>query len=354
MNTRIRVSFFCAALSMLPLFTTATVRTVSNNPLSPGQYTSVQAAINAAGVGDTIYVQGSQDNYGSVTIDRRIILIGAGHNVNNTQQNLNTVFNSITLDSNHLSPLPFTVSGTRVMGVHCTAFNTASGDLINNVILERNRFGSIALTGNGWIIRNNVTSTVNMGNSHNILITNNIIGGSVSGSSNSITNNGIVIDHNFFETGTNSLLYLQNAIISNNIFYHQNNPASVFNYVFHSTFNNNITYGPASSSLILPPAGVGNTGSGNMNNTNPNQVNVPIPFGAFTLAHTYNYALNTGSPALGAATDNTNIGPTGGTHPMGTFNGITTLPQMSAMTINNPVLAPGQQLNVNFKARRTN
>ena len=60
--------------------TQATVITVSNAPNSPAQYTDLQLAINAANNGDTIYVSGSLVNYGVITIDKPLVLLGAGFN----------------------------------------------------------------------------------------------------------------------------------------------------------------------------------------------------------------------------------------------------------------------------------
>src|SRR5205814_159888 len=58
----------------------ATVTTVSNNANSPGQFTDLQAAIDAASNGDTLYVHGSPTTYGTITLNRSLTLIGTGYN----------------------------------------------------------------------------------------------------------------------------------------------------------------------------------------------------------------------------------------------------------------------------------
>jgi len=45
----------------------AAILTVNNNSTSPGQYTSLQAAITAAHAGDTLLVSGSNTDYGPRT-----------------------------------------------------------------------------------------------------------------------------------------------------------------------------------------------------------------------------------------------------------------------------------------------
>src|SRR5690348_8515351 len=65
---------------MLAQGTYATVITVDNNANSPGQYSSLQSAINAASAGDTLYVSGSTSSYGNFTLNKRLTLIGTGYN----------------------------------------------------------------------------------------------------------------------------------------------------------------------------------------------------------------------------------------------------------------------------------
>ena len=53
----------------------ATVRTLSNTAFSPGQYTTFDAAHNASSGGDTIYVHGSNINYGNIVIYTPLVII---------------------------------------------------------------------------------------------------------------------------------------------------------------------------------------------------------------------------------------------------------------------------------------
>ena len=89
----------------------ATVRTVSNDPKAPAQYTGIQAAITASSNGDTIMVYGSATHYGNITLEREIVLIGAGYwNSYGQQSYINQLYlrgagalsasNSVANDSN--------------------------------------------------------------------------------------------------------------------------------------------------------------------------------------------------------------------------------------------------------------
>ena len=80
MKTLVLLFIACFVYSM----SYADIITVSNNPDSPGQYTSLPAAIAAASVGDTILVSGSPTNYGSITINKKLTLFGSGYDPNNT------------------------------------------------------------------------------------------------------------------------------------------------------------------------------------------------------------------------------------------------------------------------------
>ena len=57
----------------------ATVRTVSSNPSTLGQFNTIQAAIDASADSDTVYVYGSPNTYAGFTIqDKKITVIGPG------------------------------------------------------------------------------------------------------------------------------------------------------------------------------------------------------------------------------------------------------------------------------------
>jgi len=98
--------------------------------------------------------------------------------------------------------------------------------------------------------------------------------------------------------------------------------------------------------------GTANLGTGNINNTNPLFVNYPIQGGAFDCA--YDFALQTGSPAINAGTDGSDIGLTGGFSPYYNYCNGHRVPTMIWITMPaNANAAPlGGTLNVTFKAKK--
>lgn len=353
-----------AAAALLVLAGTtarATVRIVDNNVNAATPYSVIDSAIKASAPGDTVYVQASPIQYADVRIDRRITLIGAGYAVTGTQFNLTSRVQNVYLDSNTVG-LP--VYGSAIIGLDVNSnIEEAPNNIfqgIKDISIERCRIGGdIAVSGNFWRITHCITNGITLGGgsgtpkraAHYAFVSNNVIDGSLAGPAAPMS--GIVIANNFFTGTGGSLFGVHNTLIQNNIFWQQNSSA-VVSSAANSTFNNNITFKVTGSTTpTLPPTG--NGGSSNMNNTNPQFVNVPLSTAfSYTDIPTYNFGFQTGSPAINAGSDGTNIGPSGGAYPMTLFNGVPQLPQMQELNILNPVVNLNQPLNINFKARKMN
>ena len=321
----------------------AKVRTVSNNPGSPGQYTSLQTAIDSSSAGDTIYVHGSAITYGSVTIKKRLTLIGTGNKPNKTNTLVAEVIN-IQLDS--VAGISG-ASGTRIVGFKLTFVAGYIGGT-KNVDIRRNYFvaGStkINITGSGWSLTNNIISAgnVNANNNANLIIQNNIFDNSFPLMSNQAT---VVINNNIF-TGASTgfaLNNIYNALIANNIF---TGPSPRAANVNNCQFNNNITY--QTSADTIPFAS--NTGSGNLVAKNPLFTNVPTN----TFNYSYDYSLSAASPGKNAGTDGKDIGVYGGTMPFADLTGTPAIPQIKSISILNPVIPAGDSLQVIIKAKKQN
>lgn len=370
-----------ALIILLYLPALATVRTVSNDPTRPAQFngtgnTSFVAAHNASSPGDTLYVYGSPFDYGTLTISKRLVVIGAGYGPNNqfgqpTRANQISLFRDGSTD-----PSGSVITGLLISGnINCTGTLAT-----NNITILRNRIsGSIylyissALQATGWTIYNNIVYSV-LGNatsrtaasSTNILIANNIITGSV-GYFNS---NTVLIDHNVF-LGSSNLYQVWNAIITNNIFVRSSGDIFSSEVVF-CTFNKNIslqntigsasTYSPTNifEATYTGTGGGSNSGSGNLVGTNPLFENVP---NNDTYNTTYNYRLQAGSPGKNYATDGTDVGIYGGSYPFpsgGTpGSGFDTspmppIPQVTAVNIQNATIAPNGTLNVQVQGKVNN
>ncbi|TAL59713.1 MAG: hypothetical protein EPN85_08790 [Bacteroidetes bacterium] len=338
------ISIFAITCS-LSLFASAKVITVNNNTNSPGQYISLQQAIDSASAGDTIYVHGSATSYGSVNVKKRLNFFGTGHKPNKSNTLVSEIGN-ITLDST------ITVSGasgTRISGFKLSVilgYNGAGGT--KNISVNRNYFTSgntkISVTGQGWVIQNNVIEDlfVNVNNNANTIIRNNIFYKSYILSSSQPT---LVVINNVFlgNAYSTSLENVSNALIANNIF---SGPTPNGTNVSNNTFSNNITYQTSNNTI---PSGT-NTGSGNLVAQNPLFTNVPTNF----FSYSYDYTLTATSPGKNTGTDGTDIGIYGGVAPFVDMTGTPAIPQVKNLTILNPVISVGDTLQIILKAKKQN
>jgi hypothetical protein len=156
----------------------ATIRTVSNNASSPGQYSDLTVAIVASAVGDTLYVQGSPTTYGSITISKKLTLIGSGYSPDSTDYNLASWIDQVIFDS-----ASYVIQGTKIIGFYISsnssAINFASGDRgkIHNITFERcyiYNYSTPYISGNNWTFLNcilNYTSnySFDIGNYDNLI-----------------------------------------------------------------------------------------------------------------------------------------------------------------------------------------
>jgi hypothetical protein len=342
----------------------AAVLTVSNNPNSPGQYTTITAAISAASNNDTLYVHASATSYGSFTIGKKLTIIGAGWDGRFYQLGqLKSQVGSITLANVN----PNNASGTIIMGLYVNgslASNSTGVPFVTNVTVDRcfigGNIGNVLKTSNSldlvttnWTIKNCVIDAeVNLQNNGNVVTNcflNNIRTGT--GSSSNIFSNNI-----FWSFGSSSILNsLNNAIVSNNIFFNSGSSSlTITNAGNGNTYNNNIFFGYTGA---IPQGN--NSGSNNQINVSPQFINgPPIPTAPVDISNVpnFNWDLQTSSPGQNAGTDGTDIGVFGGASPFNVFaiTGITTLPQITQMNINNSTIPVNGILNVNVIAKKRN
>ena len=324
----------------------ATVRTVNNNPNAVAQYTAIQTAVDAASVGDSIYVIGSPTTYGNVSITKKLTFIGSGYSVTGTPYNYNSILGAVSIDSVNGGSV---VSGLKFKGLWITG-GVASGTNTSfakpNITFERCKIDYyLNVLGNGWVLNGNfLNASVTINNRSNIIIANNVIYNYL-GTSN--VSSVLITNNIFIAPSYGGLVTVTNALITNNVFYQV---SSIYSDVQNNTFNKNIGY-HSTIVLTLPPAN--NTGSGNLSNTNPNFVNLPSNASSY-YENTYDYHFMGGSPAIAAGTDGKDLGIYGGSNPIANTTGVTNLPQIVVYNISNSVLPKNGTLNVNVKARKQN
>lgn len=313
----------------------ATIRTVNNSQTSPGQFTSVAAAIAAANNDDSIYISGSATNYGAFTINKRLTVIGTGHNPQK-QAPLYSLVDQITISS----------PGVRVIGLNLYSIDDGATNT-DSIYIERNYIRYRIYIDNSsidhWYIQGNVFeySADNIGfcgtcGISYMYIFNNVFNGRMSDLSYAGYNSNLYLLNNVFlrngDAFTNSNYYLY---LYNNIFYRANPAASTVG----CTWGNNISY--QCSNNAFP-------GGSNLTNTNPSFINFPNAGAYFD--YTHNYGLQDTSAAKNAGNDGKDIGLTGGT---GYFQiyGIPNIPQIREFNItSSKTIAPGGTLNINIKS----
>ncbi|MBX2897453.1 MAG: hypothetical protein KF763_18570 [Cyclobacteriaceae bacterium] len=363
--------------------TFATVRTVSNNPTRPAQFTTFAAAQSASVNGDTIYIYGSPFQYPAISINKRLVIIGAGYNPNNQFGQPTNIANIDLFRDTGVN----NATGSVLTGI-LTSRLDITGLMSNNIRVFRCRFtsyinmagGSPTAYADGWTFYNNIFDSYIYGGANsrtsqsatNIIIANNIF-------SNTNTylygfnSNSIIVDHNLF-LGANNLFQIYNIIITNNIF------TRTTGTVFYGggtgpvlcTFNNNISnqstiadpssYTPANSFIntFTGTGGGSNFGAGNFVGVDPLYAAVSNFNGYVATA---NYRLQAGSVGKNAATDGTDIGIYGGSYPFPSGGAVGSgydtspmppIPQVTELNIQNATVPVNGTLNVNVKATVNN
>jgi hypothetical protein len=321
---------------------------VNNNAGINADFTTLQAAHNGAASGDTIYVEGSANNYGGLTCTKKLHIIGTGYFLD---ENQNLQANALV---SRVGTISFSAgsSGSVVEGL---SFEGSQVYIhASNIVIRRNHFGSWNGSTPDWY-----TGSVNFQtNVTNILITQNF---AVSISSNSTTSTGILITNNYIsapaaygEAWTGHCLYLSAntiAIVKNNIFRRARVEA------YNSNLSNNIMYNGTFS-------GTGNLTSNNIANgtqfgsANGNQENVSMA-AVFELTGSSDarWKLKAGSPAIGAGYGSTSGAPVdcgmfGGNTPY-VLSGIPPIPSIYYFA-NQPVGSNSDPIDVQIKVRSNN
>ena len=225
---------FASVLVGCSMMAHATVRRVNNTPNINVPYASLTAAYTAAVDGDTIYIEGTTIDYGSISVYKRLVFIGSGYFLNQnpeTQANLNpSTVTSIYFYAGS--------SGSKVFG------------------LTLNTYLYFAVNGQDYVIRrNNINSLYNVATVSNSFIEQNMIN----------TSNGFFLNtlfrNNFLSTGTissnNNSLFLTNNVIYSMTFTMvelRNNIIYGSLVVSNCNFFNNV----CSPSTTQVPAGNGN------------------------------------------------------------------------------------------------
>lgn len=340
---------------------------VDNNQGSPvnnaqNNYTSVQAAIDAASAGDIIYLQPSPNNYGDINMTKPLNIYGIGHNPQ-LNQGTRAVVNNILFRSADASGS--VISGLEIANIYLdnTTYNN------HNVVITNNRIATIhgnSQTGKannaiiaGNFFYHNSTFAIDNYNSQNWVITNNTLSrpSTYFGyyllyrlNSATIFNNNIILSRNNGDGNQRVLIFqdCNGTQISNNIFIFTGNAVADFTTLGGNSglnFQNNLTYSINTALNAL-------SGTNNIDDTNPLFVAFNPAGELNNPANDYHFQAN--SPAIGAGGDGNDLGVENGNYPFSVRGYPTGLPYMTDFVINNNILSAGTDLDINIKANANN
>ena len=310
----------------LNLALTAKVVRVNPTPNSGAQYTTLQAAHDAATTlnGDTLYLEGSTYGLGGLSLSKKLTIIGSGYFLGENPQ---TQFN---LSPSNINGYVYCYNGSQGSSFIGCTFTAGVYIYTNNLNFSRNHFnsGSYAIypqtNCSDIVIHSNYFSgsyTIYFPNSHsNILVINNYFAGYLSVSSNF------------------------SGIFANNIFAY---PVTVYN----STLVNNIALHTMSMTNCLYTYNIGNsTQFGNQNGNQQNVAQSSLFVGASGNSTDGQWKLKAGSPAIGAGEGGTDIGMYGGEMPY-KLSGMPPIPAIYSLDSQS---LPTNTLNVTIKAKSHN
>jgi hypothetical protein len=355
----------------------ATVRTVSNTPSTLGQFSTIQAAIDASADSDTVYVYGSPNTYAAFTIqDKKITVIGPGWQPDKNLP-LQAIVDAATLRN---SPAGGSPDGSELHGlifistVRLSA-NVVSGDMaVTNGRIVRCQFNSTVnweLGSTGFLLEGNIfygRVTFSGSNTYqNFLFQNNMfffqqfISGMVGGLTNSVN---VRFDHNLFYSTNNSagasiVIFETNCrflSFTNNIFNQANVGINVSLSTYANNITNNITLNTANATSNATPWAVNSNvdGGGNVTNQSPGMVDQTIINGA-NGSPLLNFTIASG-PANNSGSDGKDMGllfdTTGSLNWANSRN--SRLPRIFSMNITTPTVTPGGNLSVTVDARKSN
>lgn len=344
----------------------AVVRTVSNNPSTLAQFSTIQAAIDAsAASGDQIYVHGSPNIYAAFTItNKQITIIGPGFSPDkNSTLTANVTGCTITgaaSSNSEFQGLVFTstitISSAHPDGLKFIRNRFLGHDI--NITQSSTTYLNYLFEGNSF--DNTTVNAVSNSNYTNFLFQNNyfyengqVRDGNLNGQWVNCTN--VLFDHNIWfgatgattrnitGGGTSSFMNFTNNIFVKRIFNSR---------VTNSTFTNNITFNCTGDQA--PWTNSSNTGPGNIENQDPLMAaQASVNAGTNNLLADYSIA---SGPANNGGSDGKDIGLLFDT--VGSLNWTNSrnsrLPRIFSMNIITPTVQAGGTVTVNVDARVSN
>lgn len=255
----------------------ATQWSVSNSPANPGQFASIQAALDAPNVmpGDTLLIQPTPVRHPDFELTKRLVFIGGGHSPSHSPGQITTLSRIyITSPANAIA-----ASGSKFYGLRMSYFRGyGNSGNISDITFENVLFDCLHCPNESGIRIDNGTMPVNM------LVKNCYFQSCIydaplffnqtgsTGTASSIT----VLNTVFSNCGGSSIKHFKGVLMVSNCTFLSPNPiydvkfATLQNCIFNTgTFDPNVTDNLFNNCIAtdasLPPAG--NLGTNNISNT---------------------------------------------------------------------------------------
>jgi hypothetical protein len=330
------------AISICSLASMAATRTLNNSVPSPGQFTTFAAAHAASANGDTILVQGTSYNYYSLSISKKLTIIGPGHQPIDKQNNQKAFCDDIILLTGS--------NGTKIYGLE-TSNIQANNNSVDSVsiylckILDALYFqhancdhwlvDGCVFTNPNWDVR---AANNSVGD---LVCRNNIFNGRMLQMAGTFIGYNYFTNNIFLSSDANTFNNISNFYITNNIFYRSGTGGVSCTNL---NYNSNCSYQCIGGNTF--PNGI------NFTNVDP-MFTTSIGTGAL-FSYTTDYRLQSSSTLINAGTDGTDLGVYGGS---GDYNqnGVPQNPYIKTLTITGPSsINAGDNLQIYIKAKVRN
>ncbi len=327
MKKQVLRSFLVLAFVGLSLYANSTVRRVNSAPGSSAPYSTAQAAHDAASQNDTLYLEASAFSYGTLTVTKKLVIIGTGYFLAQNPQ---------TQAINSASVLTYVSFGAGSAGSKVTGCQIGYVEVgANDILINRNY-----ITGSGSY------AVQNYGSISNLIVTQNYLTAPYNSYSVlyfAYAANNVLISNNYI-IGYMSSTTEFSAIVTNNVI-------NGYLYFYNTTYKNNIVSGYFNDYNCSYSYNIcDGTQMGNSNNNQQNVAWANIFVGATGTSTDGQWKLKAGSPALGAGEGGVDCGMFGGAYPY-VLSG---MPNIPAIYYFNAPSVPSNTINVSIKAKSHN
>ena len=346
----------------------------SNAPEGDHVYNDLQTCINNASSGDMIHVIPAVDDYGSITIDKELHLVGTGWVPDNQSGMISKVnaivfaskkangstLNGLVLMQTNDYPMIFgelnapldTLKNIEIYNCKIPGVLQRDNCPVKNVTLRNNIFATLRTTTGVPALFFNVEDgfTANLLISNNIITVNYANGNVLSGIS--VANQTLITNNLLYSNSGFYMFYnIKDCFITNNVFYGSSASSFAKGFNYNNVYSNNLSYNCESyGGCSIPPASTqspANTGGGNLENTDPLYQSIE---NGWIWKVEFSLELLEFSPLLNAGTDGTDIGIMGGKYPFKNYNNLRGVPYIHTMSVPGLIMT-NQPIQLDSEAR---